>query len=56
VITYSQMKQQTFPQFSLPNVLRKGNDISVTFVQTLVELKIVTHNTGRTRDLVIDMG
>jgi hypothetical protein len=52
--TYSQMKQQTFPQFSLPYVLRKGNEISVTFVQTLVELKTVTRNTGRTtRDLVI---
>jgi hypothetical protein len=51
------MKQQTFPQFSLPNVLRKGNEISVTFVQTLVKLKIVTHNTGRTtKDLMIDMG
>ena len=51
------MKKQTFPQFSLPYVLRKGNEISVTFVQTLVELKTVTQNTGRTtRDVVTDMG
>jgi len=55
--TYSQTKQQTFPQFSLPYVLRKSNEISVTFVQTLVELKTVTQNTGRTTtDLVKDMG
>jgi len=55
--TYSQMKQQTFPQFSLPYVLRQGNEISRTFVHTLVELKTVTQNTRRTtRDLVIDMG
>jgi hypothetical protein len=51
------MKKQTLPQFSPPYVLRKGNEISVTFVHTLVELKTVTQNTGRTtRDLVIDMG
>jgi len=55
--TYSQIKQQTFPQFSLPYVLRKGNEISFTFVQILVEFKTVTQNTCRTtRDLVIDMG
>jgi len=55
--TYSHMKQQTFPQFSLPYVRRKGNEISVTFVQTLVELKTVIKTTGRTtRHLMMDMG
>jgi hypothetical protein len=55
--THSQMKQQTFPQSSLPYVLRTSNEVFVTFVQTLDELKTDTQNTGRmTEDPLIDMG